>query len=160
MVLSRKYQEIFPDHKSSKTKTSWYSIGKVFCIGKKDSCNSYIDVVGDLADHDERRRKSLKASVREANTCLKARPMKRVRDFQKRKFGVAPVLLGFSASRSLEKKSETVEKLMDHDKADQVNEKFDIMEHELFQVGEIITFRGTDGYSFNLLQMTNEYNID
>ena len=51
------YQEIFPDHKSSKTKTktSWYS-----------SCNSYIDVVCDLADHDERRRKSLKASMREA----------------------------------------------------------------------------------------------
>ena len=107
------HQKIFPDHKSSKTKTSWYSIGKVFCIGKKDSCNSYIDVVGDLANHDERRRNSLKASMREENTCLKAIPIERVRDFQKRKFGVAPVLLGFSAGRSLEKKSGTVEILID-----------------------------------------------
>ena len=98
---------------------------------KKDSCNSYIDVVGDLADHDERRRKSLKAAMREANTCLKAIPMKRVRVFQKRKFGVAPVLLGFSARKSLEKKSKTVEKLIDHDEANQVNQKVDIMEDEL-----------------------------
>ena len=34
---------------------------KVFCIGKKDSCNidvyCYIDVEGDLADHDGRRKK-------------------------------------------------------------------------------------------------------
>ena len=33
------------------------------------------------------------------------------------------------------------------------------MEDELFQVGEKIAFRGTDGYSFNLLQVTKEYNI-
>ena len=75
--------------------------------------------------------------------------MKHVRDFQKRKFGVAPVLLRFSASRSLEKESGTVEKLTDLEEADQVNEKVDIMEDELFQVGEIIVFRGTDGYSFS-----------
>ena len=56
--------------------------------------------------------------MRGANTSLKAKPMKRVRDFQKRKFGVAPVLLGFSASRSFEKKSGTVGKLIDHEEAD------------------------------------------
>ena len=96
--------------------------------------------------------------MREINTCLKARPMKRVRDFQKRKFGVAPVLLGFSSSRkSLEKKSGTVEKLIDQEEANQVNEQ---LEDELFQVGEIIAFCGTDGYSFNLLQVTKEYKID
>ena len=128
---------------------------------KKDSCNSYIDIVSDLADHDERRRKSLKASVREVNTCLKARPMKRVRDFQKRRFGVAPVLLKFSSSRrNLEKKSGTVEKLIDHEEAGQVNEQVDLMEDELFQVGEMIAFRATDCYSFNLLQVIKEYNID
>ena len=52
-----------------------------------------------------------------------------------------------------------MEKLIDHEEADQVNEKVDIMEDELFQVGEIIAFRGTDGYSFNLLQVMKEYNI-
>ena len=58
---------------------------KVFCIEKKtDSCNSYIDVVDDLVDHDKRRRKGLKASVSEVNTCFKARPMEGVRDLQKR----------------------------------------------------------------------------
>ena len=101
------HQEIFPDHKSSITKSSWYSIGKSLLHWKKDSCNSYIDVIADLADQDERRMKSLKASMREDTTCLKAGPMKRVRDLQKRRYGVAPVLLGYIASRkSLEKKSE------------------------------------------------------
>ena len=103
------HPEIFPDYKSSKPKTSWYSIRKCLLHWKKDRCDSYTDVVANLSDQDERRRKSLKASMREASTCLKARPMKRVRDFQKRKFGVVPVLVRFSASsRSLEKKSETV----------------------------------------------------
>ena len=134
---------------------------KVFCIGKKDSCNSYIDIVGDLAEHDERRRKSLKTSMREVHTCLKPGPMKRVRDFQKHRYGVAPVLLGFiSSRRNLEKRSGTVEKLIDHKEAGQVNEQVDVMEDELFQLREIIAFRGTDSYSFNLLQVTKEYNID
>ena len=53
-----------------------------------------------------------------------------------------------------------MEKLIDHEEADQVNERVDIMEDQLFQVGEIIAFRGTDGYSFNLLQVMKEYNID
>ena len=53
-----------------------------------------------------------------------------------------------------------MEKLIDHEEADQVNVKIDIMEDELFQVGETIAFRGTDGYSFNLSQVTKEYNID
>ena len=122
------HQGIFPDHESSEKKTSWYSIQSLL-HWKKDSCNSYIDVAGDLADHDERR-KSLKASMREANTCLKA--MKRVTDVQKRKFGVLPVLLGVSANRSLERKSGTVEKLIDHEEAAQINKKVDRMEDELF----------------------------
>ena len=53
-----------------------------------------------------------------------------------------------------------MEKLIDHEKAGQVNEQVDVMEDEPFQVGEIIAFRGTNGYSFNLLQMTKEYSID
>ena len=59
--------------------------------------------------------------------------MEHVRDFQKRRFGVAPVLSGFSSSRrSLEKKSGTVGKLIDHEEAGQVNEQVDVMEDELF----------------------------
>ena len=50
-----------------------------------------------------------------------------------------------------------MEKLTDREEAGQVNEQVDVMEDELFQVGEIIAFRGTDSYSFNLLQVKKEF---
>ena len=34
------------------------------------------------------------------------------------------------------------------------------MEDKLFQVKEIIAFCAIDGYSFNLLQVTKEYNLN
>ena len=60
----------------------------------------------------------------------------------------------------MDTKSAAVEKLIDHEETGQVNEQVDLIEDELFQVEEITALRETDSYSFNLLQVTNEYNID
>ena len=57
-------------------------------------------------------------------------------------------------------KSAAVEKLINHEEPGQVNEQVDVIEDEQFPVGEITALRETDSYNFNLLQVTNEYNIN
>ena len=58
-------------------------------IGTTASCSSYIELVEDSDLSAEE-----KGTLRAAATALKSRSMKTLRDFQKRKYGTAPTILG------------------------------------------------------------------
>ena len=51
-----------------------------------------------------------------------------------------------------------MEKLIDHEEVGQVNEKVGRL--TVLSLGNNFEFHGTNGNSFNLLQVTKEYNID
>ena len=94
---------------------------------------------------------------------LKSRKMKKLRDFQKRKYGTPPSVLGIHRKRKdllakelnfylmpnkLAVRGETDE----NDTVDEVAET--INETDLFTVGDFALFRGTDGLDFNILRIT------
>ena len=128
------------------------------CIGTNESCRPYIDLLASQQLTDKSSQ-VLKA----AHMALKSRKMKTLRDFQKRKDGTPPSVLGIHGKRKDLLAKELNSYLIPNELAvrgetdeihtvDEVAET--IKETDLFTVGEFALFRGTDGLDFNILRIT------
>ena len=88
--------------------------------------------------------------------------MKTLRDFQKKKYGTPPTIIGQHATRrplhatpihdsiftpSTTPKEDAVAVAVMHDQDDVSS----YVNGDIFEVGEVVAFRGTDGLPFNLL---------
>ena len=98
-----------------------------------------------------------KAKLRGIHMATKSRPMKTLRDFQKRKYGTPPTIIGQHATRrplhatpmqdSIFTPSTTPQgdavavAIIQHD-LDDVSSH---VNSNVFEVGEVVAFRGTDG---------------
>ena len=127
-------------------------------IGTNESSRPYIDLLASQQLTEESSH-VLKAT----HMALKSRKMKKLRNFQKRKYGTPPSVLGIHGNRKDLLVKELNSYLMpnelavrgetdENDTADEVAET--INETDLFTVGEFALFRGTDGLDFNILRIT------
>ena len=134
----------------------------MFYIGISNRCESFISKLLPSNNNQEE-----KAALRTIHVALKSRPMKRLRDFQKRnyepsmlrKYAVREKLDLMSIPQSISNLSQdpTVEQ-QDEDNCG-ILERQDAGEF-IFSAGEIVVFRGTDGLKFNLMLVTKNLNRD
>ena len=100
----------------------------------------------------------------------KSRPMKTLRDFQKRKYGAPPTIIGQHATRrplhatpiqdsiftpSTIPQEDAVAVAVMHDQDDVSS----YVNSNVFEEGEGVAFRGTDGLPFNLLRITHNVSL-
>ena len=134
---------------------------KTFCIGQKDSCKKYykqyVTNSAQLADTSSR-------YLCEITAALKSRPMKRLRSMQKRKYGMAPSILGQHKERDdLANKEGAIEYLLGAAVAEGEGEgngddgQGEQDEDDQLRIGDFIVLRGMDGLDFNVLKITKEY---
>ena len=111
-----------------------------------------------------------KAKLRGIHMATKSRPMKTLRDFQKRKYGTPPTIIGQHATRrplnatpiqdsiftpSTTPQEDAVAVAAVHDQDDVSS----YVNSNAFEVGEVVAFRGTDGLPFNLLRVTHNVSL-
>ena len=94
--------------------------------------------------------------------------MKTLRNFQKRRYGTAPTIIGQHASRIrtaipeiadlFPQQNEQIKQ--DVDLAPDANDRLDAQEDNLLEVAEVAVFCGTDGLNFNLLKITKTVKVD
>lgn len=85
--------------------------------------------------------------------------MRRLRGFSKRRFGTAPTILGNHASRRIVGDlPNTLSRVQDLQS--QSSEAKDDDEINSFGVGEVVAFRGTDGYPVNMIQLSRRYQLN
>ena len=135
----------------------------MFFIGEENSYPSYVEKIS-VEEPNRERENALKA----VHMALKSRKIKTLRDFQKRRYCTAPTITGQHASLIrtaipeiaglFSQQDEQIEQ--DADLAPDANDHLDAQEDNLFEVGEVAVFRGTDGSNFNLLKITKTVNVD
>ena len=127
-------------------------------IGTNENCRPYIDLLASQQLTEESSQ-VLKATP----MVLKSRKMKKLRNFQKRKYGTLSSVLGIHGKRKDLLAKELTSYLMPNelavrgetDENDRVYEVAEtINETDLFTVGEFTLFQGTDGLDFNILRIT------
>ena len=136
-------------------------VGRQIYIGRMDCCRGYVEKLGNLPGTITAEQK---ANLRAIHMATKSRPMKSLRNFQKRKYGTAPTIIGRHASRP-ELAIAPIQERIFVSNAEQL-ESEDYHSHDghndgslstsyfVFEIGEVLVFRGTDGLSFNLLEIT------
>ena len=112
-----------------------------------------------------------KAKLRGIHMATKSRPMKTLRDFQKRKYGTTPIIFGQHVTRrplhatpiqdsiftpSTTPQEDAVAVAVMHDQDDVSSY---VNSSNVFEVGEVVAFRGTDGLPFNLLGVTHNVSL-
>ena len=132
-------------------------------IGEENSCASYVEKIS-LEEPNREGENALKA----VHMALKSRKMITLRDFQKRRYGTAPTIIGQHASQIRTaipeiaglspQQHEQIEQ--DVDLAPDANDHLDAQEDNLFEVGEVAVFCGTDGLNFNLLKIIKTVKVD
>ena len=139
---------------------------KQLYIGRMAFCRGYVSMLGckgNLTDDQ-------KAKLRGIHMATKSRPMKTLRDFQKRKYGTPPTIIGQHATRrplnatpiqdsiftpSTTPQEDAVAVAAVHDQDDVSS----YVNSNAFEVGEVVAFRGTDGLPFNLLRVTHNVSL-
>ena len=136
-------------------------VGRQIYIGRMDCCRGYVEKLGNLPGTITAEQK---ANLRAIHMATKSRPMKSLRNFEKRKYGTAPTIIGRHASRP-ELAIAPIQERIFVSNAEQL-ESEDYHSHDghndgslstsyfVFEIGEVLVFRGTDGLSFNLLKIT------
>ena len=137
---------------------------RMFYTGTSNRCESFISKLLPSNNNQEE-----KAALGAIHVALKSRPMKRLRHFQKRKYGTAPTILGQHAVREeldLMSIPQSVSNLTQDPTVEQQEEdNCGILDRQdadefIFSAGEIVVFRGTDGLKFNLMLVTKNLNRD
>ena len=106
-----------------------------------------------------------KAKLRGIHMATKSRPMKTLRDFQKRKYVTPPTIIGQYATRGPLHATPFKESIFTPLATPQesavavavMHSDDDVSSYDnrtAFEVGEVVAFRGTDGLPFNLLRVT------
>ena len=75
---------------------NWRENVKEFCVGKTENCTSILKL---NQGQNNVLTSAQQNAVRELKAALKSRPMRRLRDLQKRKYGTSPLLLGVHGVR-------------------------------------------------------------
>lgn len=114
-----------------------------------------------------------RAKLRDIHVAITSRPMKTLRDFRKRKYGTPSIIIGqhdYYATRrhlhatpiqesiftpSTTPKGDAVAVAVMHDQDDVSS----YVNSNVFEVGEVVAFRGTDGLPFNLLRVTHNISL-
>ena len=79
-------------------------------IGNTNRCTPYIDLVTENTLSLEE-----KSSLKDVNLAMKSRPMKSLSDFQKRKYGTAPSILGIQGEgRNIDESTNSLDNLQQH----------------------------------------------
>jgi len=105
-----------------------------------------------------------KANLRTIHMATKSRPKKSFRNFQKRKYGTAPTIIGQHESRRKLAIVPIQDRIFvsnaeqpgseDYHLADGPNDGSLSLSDFVFEIGEVLVFRGTDGLLFDLLKVT------
>ena len=136
-------------------------VGRQIYIGRMNCCRGYVEKLGNSGTVTAEEM----ANLRAIHMATKSRPMKSLRNFQKRKYGTAPTIIGQHASRrELALNAPIQESIFvsnaeqpeseDCHSADGPNDGSLNASDLVFEIGEVLVFRGTDGLSFNLLKVT------
>ena len=104
-----------------------------------------------------------KSALRAVTMATKSRKMKTLRDFQKRRYGTAPKIIGQHLHRTEMNIPSLDTRILQNCNVNPGDNR-ELSEHSaddtddpaehLFKQGEIGVFRGTDGLPFNLLKVT------
>lgn len=137
---------------------------KEFCLGKTENCTSILKLNQGRSNLWTPEQQN---AMRELKAALKSRPMRRLRDLQKRKYGTSPLLLGVHGNRiDLENRRGTTLELLDLELTDDNSQSDANVDDDnndddnILKKGEFVVFRGTDGLPFNILQLTKDYQYD
>ena len=132
---------------------------KQLYIGTMAFCRGYVSMLGCKGN-----------LTNDIHMATKSRPMKTLRDFQKRKYGTTPIIFGQHVTRrplhatpiqdsiftpSTTPQEDAVAVAVMHD-GDDVSS---YVNSNVFEVGEVVAFRGTDGLPFNLLRVTHNVSL-
>ena len=136
------------------------TVGRQIFIGRMNCCRGYVEKLGNNGTVTAEQ----KAHLRAIHMATKSRPMKSLRNFQKRKHGTPPTIIGQHATRrelviapmrdcifvgnTEQPESENLHS--DDGPNDGASRKTDLV----FEIGVVLVFRGTDGLPFNLLKIT------
>ena len=133
-------------------------------IGDLNSCERFLARIPIKLNNEEAN------ALRVVHVALKSRKMKTLRDFQKRRYGTAPTVIGQHGTRIRTAISE-ISGLLLHQQEQEEQEEQDYLEDNvdanirddingiLFEIGEVVVFRGTDGLDFNLLKIAKNVNL-
>ena len=131
-------------------------------IGDLNSCESFLDRIPiDKPNNEEAN------ALRVVHVALKTRKMKSLRDFQKRRYGTASTVIGQHGTRirtAIPEISGLFLRQQEQEGQDYPEENVDVNNRDdnngiLFEIGEVVVFRGTDGLDFNLLKITKKCEI-
>ena len=139
---------------------NWSENVKQSGVGKTENCtsnlklNQYYNNVLTSAQQN---------TVRELKAASKLRPMRKLRDLQKRKYDTSPLLLGVHGVRmQLGNGTETALELLEMEPLndDTQSRTHDDDDDTILKKGEFFVFRGTDGLPSNILQLTKDHQED
>ena len=135
---------------------------KMFYVGTTNGCVSFVSKLLPSNDGEEE-----KAAIRAIHMTIKSRPMRKLRDLQKRKYGTPPTILGQHAFREemniLPISGSVLDIQEDSDVDDNATNAVEEVEGEevyIFTEGEVVVFRGTDDLKFNLMLVTKNLRRD
>ena len=116
-----------------------------FCFGRMESCRDYLDMIDENAKREN--------FVHVINA-LKQRPMRRLRGFNKRKFGTAPTILcHLNVRLPLDTRVGSLAQA-EQSAGYSTDVKIETNSEDMFAAGEFVVFRGTDELPFNIIQVT------
>ena len=138
------------------------TVGRQIFIGRMNCCREYVEKLGNNGTVTDEQ----KAHLRAIHMATKSRPMKSLRNFQKRKYATPPTIIGQHATgRELviapmqdcifvgnAEQPESENLHSDDGPNDGASRKTDLV----FEIGEVLVFHGTDGLPFNLLKITEK----
>ena len=136
------------------------TVGRQIFVGRMNCCRGYMEKLGNNGTVTAEQ----KAHLRVIHLATKSRPMKSLRNFQRSKYGTPSTIIGQHATRrelviaprrdcifvgnAEQPDSENLHS--DDGPNDGASRKTDLV----FEIGEVLVFRGTDGLPFNLLKIT------
>ena len=133
---------------------------KMLFIGTNSSCQPFTSIVENPVLTDE-----AKDAIRSVGMALKSRAMKSLRNFQKRKYGTAPTILGFHGSRGCQQVNISELENLQNDpvlerEGSCVQSEIPLYESNaeeecVFAKNDVVLFRGTLGGDFELLEVSN-----
>ena len=137
------------------------TVGKQIYIGRINCCRGYVEKLGNSGTVTA----GQKANLRAIHMATKSRPMKSLRNCQKRKYGTPPTIISQHASRRelviapmrdwiFVSNAEQPERENYHSDDGPINDGALCATDLVFEIGEVLVFRGIDGLPFNLLKIT------
>ena len=131
---------------------------KESCVGKTENCTSILKL---NQGQNNVLTSAQQKAMRELKAALKSRPVRRLRDLQKRKYGTSPLLLGVHCVRmELGNRTGTALELLEKEPSNDDTQSDTDDDDTILKKGEFVVFRGTDGLPFNILQLTKDYQQD